>query len=53
VGLNVFIVAKSSNTPVGEIFAGVWPHVIAHLLLVVALIAFPQITLWLPSTMSH
>lgn len=53
VGLNVFIVAKSTNTPVGDVFAGVWPHVIAHLILVAMLIAFPQIILWLPSTMSH
>lgn len=51
VGLNVFVVAKSTNTPVEEVFAGVWPHVVAHVLLIIALIVFPQLILWLPSTM--
>ncbi len=51
VGLNVFVVAKKVNRPVEEVFKGVWPHVIAHVLLVMVFIAFPQIILWLPSTM--
>lgn len=51
VGLNVFVVSKSTNTPVGEVFHGVWPHVVAHVLLIVVMIIFPQIILWLPSTM--
>jgi tripartite ATP-independent transporter DctM subunit len=51
VGLNVFVVARSTNTPVEEVFAGVWPHVVAHVLLIVVLIVFPQLILWLPSTM--
>ncbi|WP_421955115.1 TRAP transporter large permease [Polaromonas sp.] len=52
VGLNVFVVAKSTNSPVAEVFAGVWPHVVAHVLLIIVLIIFPQIILWLPNTMS-
>jgi tripartite ATP-independent transporter DctM subunit len=51
VGLNVFVVSKSTNTPVGEVFHGVWPHVAAHVALIVLMIAFPQLILWLPSTM--
>lgn len=51
VGLNVFVVARYARRPIGEIFAGVWPHVIAHLLVIAALVAFPQLVLWLPSTM--
>lgn len=51
VGLNVFVVAKKVNRPVEEVFRGVWPHVIAHVLLVLLFIVFPQIILWLPSTM--
>ncbi|MER3352685.1 MAG: TRAP transporter large permease subunit, partial [Hoeflea sp. D1-CHI-28] len=51
VGLNVFIVAKKTGQPVEAVFAGVWPHVLAHILLIIALIAFPQIILWLPETM--
>ncbi len=51
VGLNVFIVARSSNMQVGDVFSGVWPHVVAHVGLITLMIVFPQIILWLPSTM--
>ncbi|MGE0314445.1 MAG: TRAP transporter large permease [Lautropia sp.] len=51
VGLNVFVVARYADRPVGEVFAGVWPHVVAHLILIAILAAFPQIILWLPSHM--
>lgn len=52
IGLNVFVVARYAKRPLAEIFGGVWPHVFSHLLLVVALVAFPQIILWLPSQMA-
>ncbi len=51
VGLNVFVVSRYTGRPLSEVFAGVWPHVLAHLALLVMLVAFPQIILWLPSTM--
>jgi C4-dicarboxylate transporter DctM subunit len=51
VGLNVFVVARVTGTPVNEVFRGVWPHVFAHLLAVAALTLWPQIVLWLPGTM--
>lgn len=51
VGLNVFVVAKKTNQPVEQVFAGVWPHVIAHILIIIVMILFPQLVLWLPSTM--
>jgi tripartite ATP-independent transporter DctM subunit len=51
VGLNVFVVARYTSRPVGEVFAGVWPHVFAHLILIAILTAFPQIILWLPDKM--
>lgn len=53
VGLNVFVVAKTTGTPVNEVFMGVYPHVVAHALLILVFIAFPQLILWLPSTMGH
>lgn len=53
VGLNVFIVAKKTNQSAEAVFAGVWPHVAAHILLILILIAFPQIILWLPETMTR
>lgn len=51
VGLNVFVVARYANRPVGEIFAGVWPHVIAHIIAIAILVAWPELVLWLPNTM--
>jgi tripartite ATP-independent transporter DctM subunit len=52
VGLNVFVVARYAKRPLAEIFAGVWPHVFSHLLLLAVMVAFPAIVLWLPSQMS-
>ncbi len=51
VGLNVFVVARYTGRSLTEIFHGVAPHVIAHLVLVAVLVAFPQLILWLPSMM--
>lgn len=52
VGLNVFVVSRYTGRPVTEIFAGVYPHVVAHVLALALMVAFPQIVMWLPSTMS-
>jgi TRAP-type mannitol/chloroaromatic compound transport system permease large subunit len=46
------VVARYAKRPLSEIFAGVWPHVISHLMLVVVMAAFPAIVLWLPSKMA-
>jgi tripartite ATP-independent transporter DctM subunit len=51
VGLNVYVVARYTGVPVQEVFAGVFPHVVAHLILIVFLMLFPGLILWLPSTM--
>jgi tripartite ATP-independent transporter DctM subunit len=51
VGLNVFVVSRYTKRPLAEIFHGVMPHVVAHLFAIAVLVAFPQIILWLPSTM--
>ena len=52
VGLNVFVVARYAKRPLAEIFGGVWPHVVSHLVLLAFMVAFPSIILWLPSKMS-
>jgi C4-dicarboxylate transporter, DctM subunit len=52
VGLNVFVVSRYAKRPLQEIFAGVWPHVFSHLLLLAVLVAFPSIILWLPTKMA-
>jgi tripartite ATP-independent transporter DctM subunit len=51
-GLNVFVVARYTRRPIGELFRGVMPHIWAHFIVIAALAAFPSIILWLPSTMS-
>ncbi len=51
VGLNVFVIKGISGVKIGTIYRGVIPHLIADLLQVILLIAFPQIVLWLPSLM--
>lgn len=50
-GMNVFVVARYTRRPLGELFRGVMPHVWAHLIVIALLTAFPAIVLWLPSTM--
>jgi len=52
VGLNVYVVARYTGRPLAEIFAGVWPHVFAHILLIALFIIFPGLILWLPSRMN-
>jgi C4-dicarboxylate transporter DctM subunit len=52
VGLNVFVVSRYAKRPLREIFAGVWPHVFSHLMLLAVLVAFPSIILWLPAQMA-
>ena len=51
IGLNCYVVARYSQRPVAEIFRGTFPHFIAHLIAIAILVAFPAITLWLPSLM--
>jgi len=51
VGLNVFIIRGISGVPIGKIFRGVFPHLVADALEVIALAIFPQISLFLPSLM--
>lgn len=50
-GLNCFVVSKYSKIPSGEVFWGALPHCIAHLIAIAIMVAFPVLTLWLPSQM--
>ena len=50
-GMNVFVISKYTGMPVGLVFRGSYPHVVAHLLLVMVLVLFPQLVTWLPATM--
>ncbi|QLH13043.1 TRAP transporter large permease [Paracoccus pantotrophus] len=50
-GMNVFVISKATGIPVGTVFRGSFPHVIAHLIAVAILLAFPGLVMWLPNTM--
>ena len=52
-GMNVYVIASTTGMKLGDVFRGSYPHVIAHLLLVAVLLAFPALVTWLPSTMNH
>jgi tripartite ATP-independent transporter DctM subunit len=51
IGLNCFIVARYAHRPVVDVFHGIFPHFVAHLIIIAIFVAFPSIILWLPSHM--
>jgi tripartite ATP-independent transporter DctM subunit len=53
IGMNVFVIkGMVREVPLYTIFRGVTPFIVAQIVLICILIAFPEIALWLPSTMS-
>ncbi len=52
VGMNLFVInALLPGVGLGAIFRGCWPFVLTLVLMLGVLIAFPQLSLWLPSMM--
>ncbi len=51
IGMNVFILSAISGVSPRTIFAGIWPFVAAMLVCIALVTAFPQIALWIPSSM--
>lgn len=51
VGLNAFVVHGVTRVPLAEIFRGIVPFMVVMLVGVVILVAFPQISLFLPNIM--
>lgn len=47
IGLNCFVIAGTTNQPVGTVFKGVMPFIAADIILVLLLAIFPQIALLL------
>ncbi|WP_181764980.1 TRAP transporter large permease [Streptomyces albidus (ex Kaewkla and Franco 2022)] len=47
-GLNVYVVSGMAKVPVAEAFRGIWPFLAADGVMLVALVAFPELSLWLP-----
>lgn len=52
VGMNLFVLnSLLPNVGLGKIFRGCWPFVLVMMFVLGLLIAFPQLSLWLPSLM--
>jgi C4-dicarboxylate transporter, DctM subunit len=49
VGLNLFIVSATSKVPVSTVARGVTPFAAAELAVLFLLVAFPELSLWLPA----
>ena len=51
IGMNVFIIkGMAPEVPLGKIYKGVLPFVLAQIILIAIIVAFPDIATWLPST---
>ncbi len=50
-GLNVYVTSSQTGVPLRTVFRGVMPFLVAEIIVMSMLLAFPSITLWLPSTM--
>ncbi len=51
VGMNLFTIKSITRAPMNEIIRGALPYVALMILAMALVMAFPQIALWLPSTM--
>jgi C4-dicarboxylate transporter DctM subunit len=52
VGLNIFVMrAQLPDVPLGTLFAGIAPFLVADFVLIILLLLFPQLALWLPSVL--
>jgi C4-dicarboxylate transporter DctM subunit len=53
IGMNVYVVKSvlGDIVTIGELFRGILPFFIMDILTLALLVAIPQISLWLPSTM--
>lgn len=48
VGICCYVTSGVTKVPLGVVFKGIWPMVIAILVCTVIVIVFPQLSLWLP-----
>jgi C4-dicarboxylate transporter DctM subunit len=50
VGVNVYVIASvARDIPIGTIFRGIFPFLVAEIICIIILVIFPQIATWLPS----
>jgi len=50
-GTDLFAVRTIFNIPTGQIIRGVTPYLLCELAFLALIVAFPQLSLWLPSLM--
>jgi len=50
-GLNAYVAAAQTGVPLSRIFRGIVPFLVMEIVILLVLLAFPQITLWLPGLM--
>ena len=52
VGLNVFVIkAAAPNVPMGTVFKGIWPFMMAGIAAIILIVIFPGIATYLPGRM--
>jgi C4-dicarboxylate transporter DctM subunit len=51
-GLELFLVRSTFNIPVDKLLRGALPYMVVLFIFLIVLIAFPQMSLWLPSMMT-
>ena len=52
-GINLFVLKSlQPEVGIGQVMGGVTPFILADIVKIVLLVAFPAIALWLPSTMN-
>jgi tripartite ATP-independent transporter DctM subunit len=50
-GLNLFAIAKTTKEPMGTVYRGIIPFLMADFVHILLLLAIPQLSLWLPGKM--
>jgi len=50
-GLNLFAMSKTVEIPIGKLYRGVWPFLVADVCHVLLLVLVPSLSLWLPANM--
>lgn len=51
IGISCFVVSATAEIPINRVFRGILPFLLVEAAILVTLFSFPQISLWLPSTM--
>ncbi|MDX5360374.1 MAG: TRAP transporter large permease subunit, partial [Alphaproteobacteria bacterium] len=50
-GMNAYVAASATGAPIEKVFRAIFPFFIVDVVILVILVAFPQISLWLPGMM--